>query len=166
MYRIYKAVYSIKTEQNKTWEECCLRVPVVNIDKMIEEELGRERREAQEDDWDFSDFDEKEFVEKTDMSVENYPQPYCAKVSDLPTQCYQESLLELWAVEGVIKSSKIQIYLQIELLPTNDGHNLGFIEPHALCSSYKLSIGKLVGLISTLLLTYSQCLACQNPTEI
>ena len=104
MYRIYKAVYAIKTEQNKTWEECCLRVPVVNIDKMIEEELDgkrRRRRETEEDNWDFSDFDdEEEFVEKTDMSVENYPQPYCGKVSDLPTQCYQESLLELWAVEG------------------------------------------------------------------
>ena len=25
MYQIYKAVYAIKTEQNKTWEECCLR---------------------------------------------------------------------------------------------------------------------------------------------
>ena len=112
MYRIYKAVYAIKTEQNKTWEECCLRVPVVNIDKMIEEELDgkrrRRRREAQEDDWDFSDFDQEEFVEKTDMSVENYPQPYCGKVSDLPTQCYQESLLELWAVEGV---KLIQIHL-------------------------------------------------------
>ena len=70
MYRIYKAVYAIKTEQNKTWEECCLRVPVVNIDKMIEEELDgkrRRRRMAQEDDWDFSDFEEDDFVEKTDM---------------------------------------------------------------------------------------------------
>ena len=117
MYRIYKAVYAIKTEQNKTWEECCLRVPVVNIDKMIEEELDgkrRRRRETEEDNWDFSDFDdEEEFVEKTDMSVENYPQPYCGKVSDLPTQCYQESLLELWAVEGV---TLIKIYLQLELL--------------------------------------------------
>ena len=114
MYRIYKAVYAIKTEQNKTWEECCLRVPVVNIDKMIEEELDgkRRRREAQEDDWDFSDFDdEKEFVEKTDMSVEKYPQPYCGKVSDLPTQCYQESLLELWAVEGEVTNNTIQLEL-------------------------------------------------------
>ena len=115
MYRIYKAVYAIKTEQNKTWEECCLRVPVVNIDKMIEEELDgrrrrrrRRRREAQEDDWDFSVFDDdKEFVEKTDPSVERYPQPYCGKVSDLPTQCYQESLLELWAVEGEVKNTNL-----------------------------------------------------------
>ena len=119
MYRIYKAVYAIKTEQNKTWEECCLRVPVVNIDKMIEEELDgkrrkrRRRREADDEDWDFSDFDQEEFVEKTDMSVENYPQPYCGKVSDLPTQCYQESLLELWAVEGV---TLIKIHLRFEIL--------------------------------------------------
>ena len=75
MYRIYKAVYDITTEQNKTWEECCLRVPVVNIDKMIEEELeGKRRRREADDEWDFSDFEQEEFVEKTDMSVDNYPQ--------------------------------------------------------------------------------------------
>ena len=106
MYRIYKAVYDITTEQNKTWEECCLRVPVVNIDKMIEEELeGKRRRREADDEWDFSDFEQEEFVEKTDMSVDNYPQPYCGKVADLPTQCYQESLLELWAVEGATQTN-------------------------------------------------------------
>ena len=75
---------------------------------------------AQEDDWDFSDFEEDDFVEKTDMSVENYPQPYCGKVSDLPTQCYQESLLELWAVEGMSKLLNLQKPLPpLEKFPKN-----------------------------------------------
>lgn len=104
MYQIYKDVYAIQTDSNRTWEESCLRVPVVNIDKLIEEELGarRKRRASEEDEWGaFNDeFQETSFSEHTDMSVDNYPEPYCGKVSDLPTQCYQESLLELWAVDG------------------------------------------------------------------
>jgi len=104
MYQIYKDVYAIQTDSNRTWEESCLRVPVVNIDKLIEEELGarRKRRASEEDEWGaFNDeFQETSFSEHTDMSVDNYPEPYCGKVSDLQTQCYQESLLELWAVDG------------------------------------------------------------------
>ena len=133
MYRIYKAVYAIQTEQNKSWEECCLRVPVVNIDEMIEKELDgrRRRREAQDDEWDFSDFDQDEFVEKTDMSVDNYPEPYCGKVSDLPTQCYQESLLELWAVEGATiktdRRSKLSFFVEHthrkQMLSKNEASN-------------------------------------------
>ena len=131
MYRIYKAVYDITTEQNKTWEECCLRVPVVNIDKMIEEELeGKRRRREADDEWDFSDFEQEEFVEKTDMSVDNYPEPYCGKVADLPTQCYQESLLELWAVEGAThtkRRSKLSFFVEHiyrkQMLSKNEASN-------------------------------------------
>ena len=54
---------------------------------MIEEEIGgdRRRRSAQEDDWDFSEFDSEQLSEKVDMSVSQYPEPYCAKVTILPS---------------------------------------------------------------------------------
>ena len=59
------------------------RVPVVNIDKLIKEELGSRRRRApQEDDWDFSEFETETLVENEDMSVTKYPAPYCDQVQD------------------------------------------------------------------------------------
>jgi len=103
MYQIYKKVYGLKTSTNFTWEKACLRVPVVNIDELIKEEMkkrGRKKRRAMDDWMDFSDFEEETFIEPEDRSVKEYPNPYCGKVEGLPTQCYQESILDLWAVDG------------------------------------------------------------------
>ena len=56
-------------------------MPVVNIDKLIKEELGSRRKRApDEDDWDFSEFETETLVENEDMSVTKYPAPYCDQV--------------------------------------------------------------------------------------
>lgn len=107
MYKIYKEVYQIKTKDNRTWRDSCLRIPVVNIDEMIEsftEEKKRKKRWADddydEDMWDMGD-DFKEGFGKADYSVgQFYPKPYCEKVSSLNTECFEESILELWAYKG------------------------------------------------------------------
>ena len=83
------------------------RIPVVNIDEMIEsftEEKKRKKRWADddydEDMWDMGD-DFKEGFGKADYSVgQFYPKPYCEKVSSLTTECFEESILELWAYKG------------------------------------------------------------------
>ena len=78
MYQIYKAVYAINTEQNKTWEDCCLRVP------------GPPSRHAP--------LPVSRLLALRTLA--NYSLTYCDQVSVLPTRCLQSSLLELWAVEG------------------------------------------------------------------
>ena len=71
---------------------------------MIESFTERKKRWADEDEdedmWDMGD-DFNEGFEKADYSVgQFYPDPYCEKVSQLTTECFQESLLELWAYKG------------------------------------------------------------------
>eukprot|EP00092_Neocalanus_flemingeri_P008175 GFUD01008815.1.p1 GENE.GFUD01008815.1~~GFUD01008815.1.p1 ORF type:complete len:989 (+),score=163.46 GFUD01008815.1:223-3189(+) len=111
MYRIYKDVYTIRTKENRTWQDSCLRIPVVNIDEMIESFTERKKRFADdydEDMWDMGDLNE-EFEEKADYSVgQFYPDPYCDKVSQLTTECFQESLLELWAYKGAFDQTADQ----------------------------------------------------------
>ena len=79
--------------------------------------MGRRRRKRAADDWgqdnwdnnewdeesfNFGDDFEEGFGEASDFSVTNfYPDPYCSRVGDLKTQCFQESILELWANKGV-----------------------------------------------------------------
>ncbi|XP_023320376.1 uncharacterized protein LOC111695326 [Eurytemora carolleeae] len=103
LYAIYKSVYSIKTEKfNKTWENSCFRRPVV---KLTGEILSSRRKrdlwgeESAEDEFGFNNFDEN-FNTPADFSINNYPQPYCGMVESLPTACFEDSLLELWAFEG------------------------------------------------------------------
>jgi len=101
MYKIHKGVFKLKTENNRTWEDTCLRIPVVNIDEMMEKEMGRRKRAAEWVD-DFADDFEADLEDssKSDFSIGQYPEPYCSKVSGLPTSCLQESILELWADNG------------------------------------------------------------------
>ena len=118
MYAIYKDVYTIETADNKTWFNTCFRIPVLDVDEMVES-LGRRRRRRRsasednwgEDNWDNNDWDEENFNfgddfeegfdEVSDFSVTNfYPDPYCSRVEDLKTACFEESILELWANKG------------------------------------------------------------------
>ena len=61
---------------------------------------GRRKRWADEDD-DMFDMGDDFVFEKADYSAtEFYPDPYCDKVSNIATECFEESLLELWANKG------------------------------------------------------------------
>jgi len=105
MYRIYKAVYQVKTKNDKTWRDSCFRIPVVNIDEMILDEMESLRKKRSPDDYDYDyDFMGEDFnagFRKEDYSAgSDYPKKYCPKVSNLTTECFEESLLELWANEG------------------------------------------------------------------
>jgi len=118
MYSLYKDVYTIRTKDNKTWENTCFRIPVMNVDEMVNQ-MGRRRKRSPDDDswgdessWEDEDFgddfsddfggDFKEgFDDVKDFSVTTmYPDPYCKRVEDLKTECFEESLLELWANKG------------------------------------------------------------------
>ena len=82
----------------------------MNIDEMVESfgvQGRRRKRWADQEDDMFDSFDEamdefeEEFDKKADYSVgEFYPQRYCEKVSKVKTECFDESLLELFANKG------------------------------------------------------------------
>ena len=76
---------------------------------MIESFGNRKKRgvDDKEDDdmWEMGN-DFNEGFKKADYSVGHlYPQPYCEKVNQLSTECFQESLLELWAYKGAFDAS-------------------------------------------------------------
>ena len=99
---------------NKYFIIFLISIPVMDVDEMVNS-MGR-RKKRSVDDWeddsswededlgDFSfddDFTEG-FDDVKDFSVTNfYPDPYCQRVQDLKTECFQESILELWANKGV-----------------------------------------------------------------
>jgi len=64
---------------------------------------NRKKRWADDDDedmWDMGD-DFNEGFGKADYSATNfYPKDYCPKVNNLTTECFEESILELWANKG------------------------------------------------------------------
>ena len=78
---------------------------MVNIDEMILDEMESLRKKRSPDDYDYDyDFMGEDFntgFRKEDYSAgSDYPKKYCPKVSNLTTECFEESLLELWANEG------------------------------------------------------------------
>ena len=73
--------------------------------RQAEEHWGQDEWEEEDldlEDWDMGDDFQEGFDDVADFSVtSSYPQPYCKRIEDLKTQCFQESLLELWANKGV-----------------------------------------------------------------
>ena len=77
---------------------------------MIEKEMGRRKRSPDFDFDELENFDEElEEGSKSDFAVDQYPEPYCSKVSGLPTSCFQESILELWADNGTFSAKSDQM---------------------------------------------------------
>ena len=127
MYRHKKAISSIKTKYNDTWEGymendvhthgICRRIPIVKAPEIYQIlNLGRRRRSPNEDnsfyefgeeDYDaFSDNGDEHAARKSimelgeELSVDYYPQPYCRIVKDMEKACLEFSILELWARDG------------------------------------------------------------------
>jgi len=75
-------------------------------DRRRSRSANRRKREAFGDDEDyedpFGDFAsfEDDLSVPVDYSIDQYPEPYCDIVEALPTACFHETILELWASEG------------------------------------------------------------------
>ena len=54
-----------------------------------------------EDDWDMGGNIADEDFAADYSATSYYPDPYCGRVTALKTECFQESILELWANKGV-----------------------------------------------------------------
>ena len=114
MYRHKKAIDSINTKYNDTWETMCKKMPIVkapDIVKLIfdERNLSNETGwgdDSEEDDVEFEWEDDKisiqdEKIETAEKySVQEYPEPYCDIIEGMERACIEFSLLELWANQG------------------------------------------------------------------
>jgi len=111
MFKISHGVANIMNGHNDTWEKMCFRRPVIRP-PTVTELFGRRKRQTgdiDDDNWD-SDWEDDGFFDipatngtdlGDELSVTFYPQPYCTVVSSMPTACFESSLLEMWASDGV-----------------------------------------------------------------
>ena len=74
----------------------------------IDDDWESEDEWEEEEDWDLGEDFNKDFG-ATDYSAVGgfYPEPYCERVTALQTECFQESLLELWANKGVFDEKNL-----------------------------------------------------------
>lgn len=104
MYEIHKRVRNLRISGGKSWEDLCVKVPVVNLNDLFSLGGSSRRKRSEFDDFDFDeDFDFESIVEQEeeamgegegrksglDPSVHLYPDAYCAVAESLPLECYQ-----------------------------------------------------------------------------
>lgn len=130
MYKVHKRVETLKTDDGYNWQERCFRLPVLKIPT-----IGGNRRKREinsdlfsdfsNDDWDWGLMDnsleeikkeEAGVGEGVDPSVLFYPDPYCEIVAQMPTACFEESLLEIFAVDGAYNESIFETLTQEDVI--------------------------------------------------
>ena len=112
MWRIRKGIADIVNTNNDTWDKMCLKRPIVKTPSFADF-FGKKRRRRQTDDDPFSDDwgDDEAFFDDGGKSSDSpsfdeiiktlYPDPYCSIVKLMPQACFETSILELWARDGV-----------------------------------------------------------------
>ena len=92
-------------ESNKTWDDFCMKIPVIDVSTLLG--IGPSQSDidpfASDDDNAFAGFEDEvdDIVGETDPSVElGYPKPFCNMVERLPRACFENNILELWAMNG------------------------------------------------------------------
>ncbi len=136
MYKAHKRVEEINTANGFKWEERCFRLPVLMINEMPADKQRKRltKRGLLDFDDDFfegamddfeSEFDDsfRDIVDNNvgvgnsiDPSTLFYPEPYCATVEKMPTACFEESLLEMFAVNGKYNDSIFESLTQEQLI--------------------------------------------------
>jgi len=151
MYEVHKKVSEISTENGFNWEKQCFRLPVVKIIEKDGTEMPnkkkRKKRAVGEESVDFfNNFDENTdwFEDDYEDSLQNiinnnagvgdsadpstfaYPQPYCGYMNRMPTACFEESLLELFATSDAINETYIENLTQEDIIRNlNNGNKSG-----------------------------------------
>jgi len=101
MYKTHQEVLRIRTKSGSSWEDICLKLPVVQVDELLSRRR-RKRDEFMEDvfgERDFQELDTNSSAE-FDPSVALYPDIYCPVVEAMPQACFEKSLLEMWGDKG------------------------------------------------------------------
>ena len=117
MYQIRQKLYTTVTKENVTWNQACLKVPL--IPSKYSDFLDSQE-ETTEDPFFDSDSDEDfdfQFQDiKTDFSVDYYPNLYCHIFNSLEDVCFEDSILELFATHGSINEDQIMDLTQDQIL--------------------------------------------------
>ena len=93
MLKVHERVENIRGGPGVSWQESCMRVPVV-LSSLVDEVAN-----FLEDDFFGDDFEEEveeEEDEEVDPSIQWYHKGYCQVVESMPSACLERSLLELW----------------------------------------------------------------------
>ena len=102
MLKVHQQVEDIRGDPGVSWEESCMRVPVV-LTAAVEHSnfLG--------DDFFGDEYDDtiEEKEEEPDPSIQWYHKGYCEVVESMPSACLERSLLELWGEVRCQKSPPI-----------------------------------------------------------
>ena len=122
MWALRGRVEALRTSQGRGWSDVCVRVPVVTEAMTSTLSLRRKRQLNFEDEFEDDFFEAVKsgsgLGESLDPSVAFYPDPYCEVVEAMKHNCYESSLLELFAVDGefTVESSDIIANLTAEKL--------------------------------------------------
>ena len=115
IFDIRKELYEAVSDENVTWSQACLKVPLVPSQY-------QDFVQAEQDDDPFADFEQddefSDFDKEVDLSVEYYPEPYCSIFNSLDNVCFEDSLLEIFAQAGQIKREMIENLSQDQILET------------------------------------------------
>lgn len=103
--RISSGVRNIKNKNGDTWEDMCMRRPVIKVSAGL---FGRRKRSSSTDEDDGFDFEFEDdpvgipvdMDAPTYFSLEQYPSPYCGVVENMPSACFEHSILELFGNDG------------------------------------------------------------------
>ena len=94
MLKVHERVENIRGGPGVSWQESCMRVPVV-LSSLVDDSVGN----FLEDDFFGDDFEEEveeEEEKDEDPSIQWYHKGYCQVVESMPSACLERSLLELW----------------------------------------------------------------------
>ena len=99
MLEVHQQVEEIRGDPGVSWQESCMRVPVIlTSDDFFGEDFFGEEESDEEDAVD-------EEGEEVDPSIEYYHEGlYCQVVESMPSACLERSLLELW---GKVRYQKL-----------------------------------------------------------
>ena len=127
MFEIRQILYSTLSPENVTWEQACLKVPLVPSEYSDFVADSKSTEYEDEDDY-FSSFSDDEFepmkTDNVDLSVQFYPEPYCSVFNSLDSVCFEDNILELFASRGSLTKEMIQSLSQESIMSTiNDMNN-------------------------------------------
>ena len=132
MFKVHSRVEELKTDEGYAYAERCFRLPVLKIpDQNPQPAKNRVKRQF-EDDF-FGEFSEEDFDSEFDDTMSKimdgeanegnfdpsilfYPDPYCNTVNNMPTACFEESILEIFAQDGKYNVTQIETLTQEDII--------------------------------------------------
>ena len=133
MLKMRQTINVLKEESNKTWEDVCLRVPVVGVGDENEEQdfeygvIADSEYEGFFDDF-FSDNSTQVRRKRDlgDLSLVLDRQDYCKSIDRLSKLCYERSILEIWNFDATIINQLSDEQILKDINSANSSNTFGY----------------------------------------